>query len=279
MMSLPRWSWRELITRYELEPSLKDAYVEGLFDQTVITRCLSKRGVRDWIIYPIDVVEISDDTLAAHNLTTGNKNRVIALARELARAVNSQCKCIVDRDLDHWFGELESNPHLVWTKYASLELYFFSTELLKDILLVAAKARISDWTAFEASAARVLTLLYSYRLADRSLRWSLKWLTADRCLSLSGSEVKFDDNEYRKRLLLANTRGGQRTEFDSAVARWQEILVCDPRHAVRGHDLTYFLAWAIEKFRGLESFADEDAVEQIFILLADDVPEICELVA
>ena len=102
MTELARRTISELRARYDLEPSLRDIFVEGKFDQDVLSNCLRGPEHRDRMIYDIDSVDIPSELLGVHELTDGKKQRVIALARELA-PLPSKClyRCLVDRDLDH----------------------------------------------------------------------------------------------------------------------------------------------------------------------------------
>ena len=64
------------------------------------------------------------ELLGKYNLTEGQKQRVITLAKELADQGLQGYKCLVDKDLDHWLGRVEEVPNLLWTDYCSVEAYF-----------------------------------------------------------------------------------------------------------------------------------------------------------
>jgi hypothetical protein len=93
----------DLLARHELEPELDDVYVEGNFDKEILERIFSKRGIENRVVYEIDTIEVPPSLVASHKLSDGNKQRVIALARELS-VIEGDCsyRCLVDRDLDHW---------------------------------------------------------------------------------------------------------------------------------------------------------------------------------
>jgi len=96
MNSSERRTIDELVTRYMLEPSLRDIYVEGDFDQDIAERCIRHTGQKDRIVYHIETVDISRELLEAEGLTNGNKQRLIALARLLAKAqTGASLKCLV----------------------------------------------------------------------------------------------------------------------------------------------------------------------------------------
>lgn len=275
-----RRSIDELRTRYELEPAIRDVYVEGDFDCDVLSRRLSDRQESlDVVVYPIDTVEIPSGILRGYGLTTGNRQEVIALARELADLPEvSSFRCIVDRDLDHWLGALEQTARLIWTRYCALELYLFSEEALNEMLIVAARSRIADFAQFIGSLVEVLRRLYAIRLADRELGWAMEWLDSTKHLSARDSQIVFNEPEYSRRLLLKNGRFDRRDDFETRKDAWLTKLVGDPRNYIRGHDLITLLAWAIRAFRGHKELANERFVERLFVLGADRSTELLELI-
>jgi hypothetical protein len=143
-----RWSISELIARYELEPELIDVFVEGTFDREVLAQSVPRtRGGPAF--YEIDTVDVKPALLAKHGLTSGNKQRVIALARELATLpAEAKVICLVDRDLDHWFGELLSTPRLKWTRYCSIESHFLTPATVIDVLITTGRAKIKRLETF-----------------------------------------------------------------------------------------------------------------------------------
>jgi hypothetical protein len=57
-MSNERRTLEELVTRYQLEPGLRDIYVEGKTDKILLEWFLEQRGVKSFAVYEIDTVEI-----------------------------------------------------------------------------------------------------------------------------------------------------------------------------------------------------------------------------
>jgi hypothetical protein len=268
----------ELLVRYDLEPQLHDVYVEGVFDKEIFSHCFQNSGDSERIVYEIDTVDIPLSTLLHEGLTDGNKQRLIALARALMTlSKDLACRCLVDKDLDHWFGPLEANPVLIWTKYASIELYFFTDELLRELLLIGAKVRISDWQSFVSSMIDTLLDLYAIRLADRDLNWSMKWIPTQKHLKTDGAKVLFDSEEYIDRLLLKNGRSKSKAGFSALFVKRRSALTGDPRDAIRGHDFIEMLSWSIREFKGVKDIASVVAIERIFLLAAPRAPGLLEL--
>jgi hypothetical protein len=278
MSEIPRFTIEELQVRYDLEPSLNDIYVEGIFDKEIIDRLHSTADKPYRAIYEIDAVNVPPELVKSYKLTDGNKQRVLTLARELAKIVD-QChyKCLVDRDLDHWFGSLEDTKNLAWTDHTSIELYYLSEEFVRDITVVTAKCKITNWLKFYESFITVLRSLYAMRLADRSLALSMNWLSADRSLSALGSQIVFDRDGYINKLLIANKKSSQFKEYHALFNQWENKLTNDPRSHIRGHDLISMISWTIKSFKGLKEYASEAAIERIFVLLADRAKEVVKV--
>lgn len=268
MSDLPNRTIADLVARYTLEPTLRDIIVEGQFDKEVISRALNESRDYDRIVYTINSVNVPNDIVIKHGLSDGNKQRVIVLARELA-SLPAECayRCLVDKDLDHWFGPLETTARLLWTNPASLELYFFTDAILKDIILTTAQCRIDHWDEFLDSMVTALRDLYLLRLADRELSWNLAWLTPDRCMKFQSGCVSLDLHTLIERILLSNCRGDQKSKFESTIDRWRKKVAGDCRQYIHGHDFVQMLVWVISK-RGRKEFATEDAISRILVLIA-----------
>lgn len=276
MTELPRRTIEDLIARYENEPELKDIYVEGAFDQEILTGCLREAGIDDRVVYWIDSVDIPVELLKKHHLSEGMKQRVIALARELS-AVGSSHRCVVDRDFDHWIGAIENTPGLIWTEYSALELYFFKEDVLKDILIVAAKARINDWNTFTDSLIHALKTLFAIRLTALQLQWSIDWLTPDRCLQFSNSTIVFDRVVFIERLLQKNSKIADLVAFNSKYDEIQKTLVGDHRLFIHGHDFVEMLAWSVGKSSQLKQFARSDSIQRLFVVLLQKADGLLDL--
>jgi|SRR6185437_13244713 len=279
-MDQDRRKLNEVLARYDLEPSLTDVWVEGLFDREVLTHCFRTNGQEQQIFYEIDTVEIPEETVRFHGLTNGNKQRVIVLSRLLSELnPDMRCRCLVDRDLDEWSGSLEQNAVLLWTAHSSIELYFYSEPSLQELLVVAARARFADWPEFLNSLTSLLQDLFAMRLADRELSWAMEWLAPYKLLDNDERSIKFDSNEYIDRLLSKNGKLSKKQEFETCYRTWRGALVGDPRNSIKGHDMVGMLSWSVKAFKGLKELASDAAVERIFVLAAPRIPALLEILA
>lgn len=266
-----KWTIEELIARYQLEPELCDVFVEGTFDREILTQHLHAPNTGH-AFYEIDSVDVPAALLAVRGLTSGNKQRALALSKELAKVpVEARVYCLVDRDLDHWFGDLEGSARLRWTTFCSIESHFLNVETIRDVMVTTSRAKIANFDAFVASLLSVLRQLYALRLADRALGLNLSWVAIRKYLSAKSGAIAFDLTGYTQALLNANSATRKKGEFLKTLDSWHKRLDCDIRLTCRGHDYTELLAWAIAEFKGQREFATKVAVERLFVLLARSV--------
>lgn len=276
MTEISRWSIEELQARYSLEPELNDIFVEGQYDKEILSLVFANSPRRE-TFYEIDVVEVPSSLLNELNLTSGNKQRVIALAHKFEH-LESTCKvrCLVDRDMDHWFDQAIETRRLKWSLFCSIESHFITKELIRDIVIITAGARVDDFDSLSESLLLTLRQLYSLRLADKSLDLNLRWLPTKKYFSRNEQRVIFDKERYVSAVLDCNSQRRRQSEFWKATEKWQDVFQCDVRLAAHGHDYTKLLAWVIKEFRGHRSFDEDGAIERLFVLLSQKVPSFSE---
>lgn len=160
----------ELVTRYMLEPTLRDVYVEGPFDASFLAWLLGELGAPRAAVYTISTVEIPASILAKYGLTSGQKQRILGLARELVYALGdfSAVSCVVDADLDRVFGTLPTEPIVLVTDYTSLEVYLFQRPLLEQWSAVSARLPCGIFAALTEKLVALLRELFLIRCASRS---------------------------------------------------------------------------------------------------------------
>jgi len=266
-----KWTIDELLARYELEPELRDVFVEGTFDREILSHHLQASG-SGHAFYEVDTVDVPIKVLALYGLTSGNKQRLIALSKELATVpTTARVYCLVDRDLDHWFGTVQNLPRLRWSSFCSIESHFLSVETIRDVVITTSRAKIGNFDVFVSSLQSVLRQLYALRLADRELGLNLKWVATRKYLTTNSSELTFDLAGYTQAVLNSSSATNKKVEFTALTDRWQRTLACDIRLACRGHDYTELLAWAVSEFHGQREFSTSDAIQRLFVLLARSV--------
>lgn len=279
MTNFPRWTIADLEARYSLEPTLQDLFVEGEFDKEILTECLKKLNRRTVVVYGIDRVDVDKKILAAHGLTLGNKQRVIALAHELAAmSPDESYYCLVDKDLDDCIGEIRSVNRLIYTNYCSVESYFFNYDFVEKSIITIAKAKIELKKVFMASLVSAMRSLFAVRLARKELCEGIEWISPQRCMKISGGSVELDLDDYIKRLLLKGRAGALMDKFKGRVKYWIENLDGDPREYTHGHDFVDVICWIIAKCGGVKGCSDPEVFQRLLIGLVDDAPGLEKLV-
>ena len=271
MADLPRRSIEDIKTRYFVEPSLRDIYVEGDFDKRALNSWCEKKLEKNIVSYEIDSVDIPYEILEKYGLTEGNKQRVIALAKELEELQCDNYKCLVDKVLDHWFDAIEDIPQLVWTDYSSLEMYFFSEQLIKVILVDISNSKIKNWPQFYVSFLNVLKQLYSIKLTDRSLGINGNWCDIKKSLSSPSDSLIFDYVSYINKNLISFGLKSRNGEFIRSFNEWLGKLDCDPRLCIRGHDFVELMSSAVKEYKGMKSFQDAEALQRMLLAFIDDI--------
>jgi hypothetical protein len=60
---IPKKKINEVKIKLQREPSIREIYVEGVFDRDLYRWVLKQLGLNDIRVYPINVVDVSDDFL------------------------------------------------------------------------------------------------------------------------------------------------------------------------------------------------------------------------
>ena len=126
----------ELVARYELEPDLRDIYVEGKTDKLFLEWFLRNRGIQNIVVYEIETVDISAEKLFELQLKDNNRSRVITLALYLQDKfpeTTPHVICIADKDFDWLFDITYQCDLLFFTDYSCLEMYLFNELQLDNI--------------------------------------------------------------------------------------------------------------------------------------------------
>ncbi len=94
----------ELVTMYKLEPKIRDVFVEGSLDRSLVDWFLSAGQVKDVSVREIDSIDVPTDLVEQAGFAKNNRGRVLTLARELQSKLNAEASsiaCIIDADFDY----------------------------------------------------------------------------------------------------------------------------------------------------------------------------------
>jgi len=277
-MEMPRWTIDELRTRYELEPTLTDVFVEGQFDKDILACAYEHGSTEKRAIYTADVVQIDKKLFEDHKLTSGNKQKLIILCRELSQVNQREnVRFVVDRDVDHWLGELEVGNGLLWTEFCDIETYFFEEVFVGELVNNAGKAKVKNWERFYASFRSTLKMLFALRTAARNAKLDLDYIDFERYLSVKDGAVALDYKTYVQRTLINSKAADRIDEIWKSALEWGGKFDGDPRLFCRGHDFVILIAWSILKFKGARSLSDEVIGRILILLVPRDVSRFASL--
>ncbi len=233
----------ELVTLYELEPDLRDIYVEGPSDKAILEGLLEEIGISGVSVSDISSVDIPADP-GNEDDEDGNRDRVVKLAKALGEALeNSDVRlaCIVDSDFDHLTASDGSAAFLLKTDYANMEMYFFSAHVMEKLNRRCFRNRRITESMRQAFMVPTLQLLFRIRYANFELGWKLKKLPFDGFVSLKGDAFDFDGERYVREYVTKNGRYPDRSAFSQKVSGVAFPSELDPRCFIHGHDFTILL--------------------------------------
>ena len=95
-----------------------------------------------------------------------------------------------------------------------------------------------------------------------------------KCLEKKATVIEFDVADYTKRVLLANSHAKDTAAFAKSFLEWREKLNKDPRLCIRGHEFIEAISWVIGKFGGKKEFSTPEAIEGVFLLVAEEASEV-----
>ncbi|MEO7859477.1 MAG: DUF4435 domain-containing protein [Nitrospirales bacterium] len=245
----------ELLLKYKLEPTLRDIYVEGESDVSIIRWILREQGNIGAVVYHVLAIDVPVEKFVEFGQDQNNRGRVIVLAHELARArLLSQATCIVDRDFDAILNRLTGPENLLFTDYSSMEMYFFNNWHLSKLFSLVLGRQIENTQAIQDNIAAILQELFLIRLANHLLGLGFGCMTMTSCCQIKGGKITFDLTEYMKRYMSKNGGYSHRSAFDRKIDECRAVQLPDPRQQMHGHDFLDLLAWYIRKSYSMQHF-------------------------
>lgn len=257
----------ELVVRYELEPELRDIYVEGKTDKLFLEWFLNNRGIKDVSVYEIDTVNIPAERLFELELKDNNRSRVIALALYLDKfsETTPHIICIADKDFDWLFDINYQCELLFFTDYSCLEMYLFNENVLNKLLFLS--LRISQLKAENIlkQLSKVLEDLFLIRATRELLNIDTAMLdNFGKCCNWdkTKTQFQFDLQTYIEKY--SNKCSMSLEEKSIFIQTIEELRIKgenleDARYKIHGHDFTDVLYLYIKDFlaREIKSYNSE----------------------
>ncbi len=268
MSSETRRSINELITLHELEPTLKEVFVEGLTDVQILRWFMDANSCSSVPVYSVDTVEVTAFHLAKYNLTSNNRNRLFVLAHELKSDkidLVDRILCIIDKDLNSLIVESIDTNVLILTDYSSLEMYTFSSEPLGKFLTIYCRGYPISAADMMKQIAPTLKELFLIRATNEDLRLQLSPLEFQKYCVMRGREVASARDRYLSAYLNKNGKRGEFDSFLEHVDRFRQSVLGEERNFIHGHDYVNLLAWYLSQSgnsRTARNIYNDQAVER-----------------
>jgi hypothetical protein len=256
----------ELCTLYDLEPTVRDIYVEGPNDVALISWVLLLMPRSNAKILEISGVDIPEEILKKYSLGSGNRDRVIALALEFNEKLSEGAKNAPSLvyDVDHLrvTDSVYSSTLLAPTDFTCSEMYLFNDATFqKMMMLVCLGCAVSAEQAM-AELSKVLTRLWVIKVANIRLGLGMSWVGFEKCCKIDSGRIIFDEQEYVDRYLQANGQTCRKQDFVAEIAELTSRLEDDPRFCIDGH---HFIALARAFFLSVASSRDALRSENGFL--------------
>lgn len=233
-MVIDRWTLDELVTRYELEPEIKDIFVEGATDQRIVKWVLSNLQITQFQVYEINSIDV-------YVSEGGNKSKIISSAKKINEKIDTanNIAFVADADADYVESEFDLAPQLFFTDFACLEAYTISTTHLADFAATFfGEASIFSSNVvsgiFESLRFLFAVRVCSYRI-DRDPIVSFK-----KNLRVSESDVSIEQENYIRKI--AQSQGEKFEKLQSCINTKLQNWTDDVRYTMNGHNFCFILA-------------------------------------
>lgn len=259
-------TFSEVLSIFEMEPGLKNVYVEGITDVFVIGNYLEDNSIDDIKIVKIDDIDFTEEykTLSQEQsklLRDNNKESVCYLASKFKNVKlkkSAKTLCVVDVDFDYANGINKANNYLKYTDYNSVELYLFNDRCIKKVLqqLVGVK-NIGDIAQFISSLTEVCRrLFFIHCILDRENRGMVD---IDKSLSFDKETYtcSLNFNQFWDKCIINNNLVAKKEELIHTFEELFNDNRNDPRCEIRGHTFMHVLYYFCKKIKTMKMDEDE----------------------
>ena len=247
------------------EPSMKEVYVEGISDQLLVKRYIADFDISNTAVLCIDTIDIPFEEFKQLELEDNNRSRVIFLARAL-EAISQvdfihSVVCLADADFDYLTGRVWSEMLLLFTDFASMELFAWDKSIVQKFLQVYLRRDDIDAEELLSSLSQPLVDLFLIKAVNQILGLYIKPIEIGISFSLDGDhKVRFDSDDYLNRLLSKGAKLSRKSECATKLAELRKLLPPDPRQSIRGHDFVDALSWLLRHRTQAKKAFDEELI-------------------
>jgi hypothetical protein len=244
----------ELAVLYDLEPGLKEVFVEGPVDRAFVEAVLRSAGLERVQVNEIEIIDIPEEALRGVATCSGNRQCVVALGLELEKAcpvdLTRRVCCVADADDEAGRQPVVHGALLLYTDFTSIELYAFSPHVLQRYLDQVVLGFPLTAEATLQAAEPVLREMALSRRLNRSLGLNTAPVDATDDCVVSGAAIAFDAQRFQDRFLNKAGAWSRQSEYQLEKVKLSALLPADPRLWVHGEDFVAIVYWLILRLRG-----------------------------
>lgn len=262
-MSIPIRTIGEEVSQLLLERNIRIVYVEGAFDKAVLNDFFSI-----WEHDDVIVKEISE--VAVNVLSGGNRARVIKLSEEMAvelPADNDKVRCVADADFEGLTGVKTTNRYLLYTDYASMDLYFFQRSCVQQLVRILYKKPYK--ASYFNSIVECLQFTFAFRMAKSRMDLGIRVLSAKSSCNFSNDEVEIIESDYLIAQLRTRGLNSEIPAVKREMVKVRKLFATDSRMQIHSKDLLVVLSFLGKKL-GVKSETTVQEVIQSTLVVSSD---------
>lgn len=265
----------ELLTKYDLEPSLIDIYVEGSEDESFYNYHLERMGknLRFVDISSIEFPESLD--LSQNNLENNNRDKILFLLSEINKKIpDNTVYGIIDRDILKYTRGISDIPQNVFlTDFSCIEMYFFCP-------LSIAKVQQQTFNSINEEVIEKLQLLTAnfslIVIAEKNLKLSINKINSDKLFKskfIDFNKFTFNLEKYLRGCLAQSNLSTKYDFVNKEISRVRSIIGSEnPINYINGHNFVNILTGYIAQTKSFRQIKDKEvcniyknAVETVFL--------------
>lgn len=252
---------------YALEPTVRDVFVEGQSDRDLMIWYLRESNFAAAKVYNIDLIDVPREFVQKHGYSSGNRQRVITLAMELAEHLGAirQATCIIDADLDRLLAVEASCPILFRTDYANMDAYLFCKSVLEKFFTLGLGLMEVDIDEIIDNYIDILRELFIIRCAAYLLARGISWVDVEKSFSVENGMVSLNRGNLIQRLLHNSRAWDYKDEIERQVEVIRQRVGDEPRHIVHGHDFLALLSWHFRAEAGKRGLKDKRGIRTALV--------------
>lgn len=270
-MSDPRRTIDEVAAICKLEPTLKTIYVEGVNDVNFFTSALGEYLSIGVSLHSIDSVQIDANLLSKYEMSSGNRQRIIVMSRELCSVGGCEGKilCIIDKDLDQIFGFMEHNVLLKYTDYTNIGSYLYKPPFFNRVVCNILRIKSIEADDIYAHISQIVRTSFCMRLAKRHFDLKGPWIPIVNSVNYTNFQYRVVETEAIDKFLQSQsvTRDDKANITEFILKALADYAYYDINDIIHDHDFDQVLTKYINKRSNQFSNVKESAILSLFLIV------------